>query len=575
MITVNRDYGALQYSSPPNNTFNITPHRQVFLATHEGENSLPFMNRSFISFSYGKKGNKRVNIEDFDLIATTVSDSLNRNGYAQFNDITSSYDNLDGQQYWNTHYTTNSMEMTLATDGMNQQKLDEFLLWFRAGEVKELILAEHPNRAILARVSDPPKLDLLPFEEKVKVTVSGYDYETSTTLYKGHITLNFIMDDPYWYAITNIIGIKDGDHYIDYWQDVNGDTVSVFASKDALKILYEDGIPLGSMIDDNMLLGNGAYANVDDNISSCVWDTTYTGTPIENTESLPGGGACVMNNNLSITTYKGIIAGAIIGDDGTGIESLSAGSNGYFFYSGTAPAPTIISFTLTPTIDSNGYINVPANSYSKHSTRIDGVTESRAYDVLTIESREKYNLYLTTPNVYTSFNAAINVINTYITNNSTKSWEDLRTAIRENVRHLRVREWAIAKINYAASSNENSMTNTDTRNGLRASMADFLKSNGSIRPASFEFNSETGAAKATFQYQVLNNSGGSTLTTVEENVGDMLRSNYLIIRERNYPTNNGKFVARTDSHPEYSHRIYHNLRVPLQNLQILYKNRYL
>jgi len=31
--------------------------------------------------------------------------------------------------------------------------LDEFLYWFHAGEARELVLAEHPNRAILARVS--------------------------------------------------------------------------------------------------------------------------------------------------------------------------------------------------------------------------------------------------------------------------------------------------------------------------------------------------------------------------------------------------------------------------------------
>jgi len=38
-----------------------------------------------------------------------------------------------------------------------------------------------------------------------------------------------------------------------------------------MKILYEDGIPLGSMIENNMLLGNKAYANVENQIESLVW----------------------------------------------------------------------------------------------------------------------------------------------------------------------------------------------------------------------------------------------------------------------------------------------------------------
>jgi len=49
------------------------------------------MNRSFISFTFGGK-----KIEDFDLIATTVNNSLNREGFASFNDATTTYDVLNG-----------------------------------------------------------------------------------------------------------------------------------------------------------------------------------------------------------------------------------------------------------------------------------------------------------------------------------------------------------------------------------------------------------------------------------------------------------------------------------------------
>ena len=66
-------------------------YSQVYLATHKGEDRLPFMYRSFISFTYGGKF-----IEDFNLIATITGNKLNKNGYSSFEDTVSTYDNLDG-----------------------------------------------------------------------------------------------------------------------------------------------------------------------------------------------------------------------------------------------------------------------------------------------------------------------------------------------------------------------------------------------------------------------------------------------------------------------------------------------
>jgi len=125
--------------------------------------------------------------------------------------LTSTYDTIPGQFYWGTYFHTNSLNFTLVSDGITQRELDDFKKWFRAGSIRELILAEHPNRAILARIANPPRLNLLPFEEKVKVpflvggNVDGEEaseitYETSTTLYRGEIELEFVMDEPFWYA---------------------------------------------------------------------------------------------------------------------------------------------------------------------------------------------------------------------------------------------------------------------------------------------------------------------------------------------------------------------------------------
>jgi hypothetical protein len=50
---------------------NNPTYTQVYSATHKGEKSLSFMERSFISFTYGGK-----KIEDFGLIAVTDGERI-------------------------------------------------------------------------------------------------------------------------------------------------------------------------------------------------------------------------------------------------------------------------------------------------------------------------------------------------------------------------------------------------------------------------------------------------------------------------------------------------------------------
>lgn len=571
-----RDYGTIGGIGQTDVPVDITRYGQVYQATHVGNQRSDYMWRSFISFTYGGK-----HIEDFNLIAYTNGDRLNRSGSAAFNDITTTYDNLTGQQYWNTHYQANTLEVNLETDGIDQRMLDDFLHWFRAGEAKELILAEHPNRAILARVAEPPQLSLLPFESQVAVQISGYSYDTHTTLYKGEIVLKFVMDDPFWYAKDNLLGIKREANgrvtYIDQWEDANGNNISIFMSKDALKILYEDGIPLGSMIQNNMLLGNGSFANVEDNVISRIWSMSEEE---ENWET-EGVGARIEaeTQEAAVIPYtKGVIAGAIIDADGNGISSLSKSTPydspfdanyGHFFYSGTAPAPTIISFTLTPHIGSDGYIDSPYNS--KTTTK---------YNTITIESQTKQELRFTTPNILTSYNKVIEVFKAYV--NSNYTWEDIREHIRDEVRHKAIREWATVVINNQAHAHA-SGPSIDYLSTMMTNMQYVLKdTTGTMQPMTFTFNSETGEAIGQFKYRTFEIASIAptwatygNLTEVEEDVGDMLRSNYIIIRDRNYPTSSGAIVKWTSDNKQYSHCIYHDVDYPLSNLSIIYKNMYL
>lgn len=211
---------------------------QVYNATHDGEgNSLSVLGRHFISFSYGGK-----NIEDFDLIACTNGDRINKEIYAPFQDTTSKQSELDGQMYWLTSHDAGGMSFFLATDGMDVEKFEAFKAWFKPGVERELILAEYPNRVILARVSTAPTMNMLPFEKDVEVKVGSAVYSTKTTEYRGDITLDFVMDDPFWYSIESCF---DG-----------------ALTKEQAKVVFEDKIPATAMFDTkSYFVGGGKIVN--------------------------------------------------------------------------------------------------------------------------------------------------------------------------------------------------------------------------------------------------------------------------------------------------------------------------
>ena len=645
MATIYRDYGAMEGQSFPSNSFNTPKRRQVYQATHEGEVRLPFMKRSFISFTYGGRY-----IEDFNLIATISGDRMERDGYATFNDLTTEYDNLDGYYYWNTHFKTNVLTFDLATDGINQRELEEFLHWFQPGKSRELILAEHPNRAQYARVSQPPKLSLLPFEEHTTMMVSYVEREITTTLYKGEITLELTLDEPFWYAKDNVLGkitdvpLDEGGtqrRYIDKWTDFTGKEVDIFASQDALKILQEDNIPLGSMIDSDMLLGNKAYANVSNDTNSLIWSPAANDADIQYVDWEPQGeGARIAgiltenqfamqssvigvemytldaNNELQPdyhylateeniklyfdvatrmnpttgekfiehlpTTYHGRIAGPIVDVEGQGISSLRPHENGYFYYAGTAPSPTVITFTFQILLDADWYINSPSN---KIDNMVKALYDETPYNQFIVESKEQQILKFTTPNFLTSFNRVIRIID--LKYNQENDWEAIYKDIRDKVRHPAVRAWAIRVIDaYKQAGNRPSMDD------LKESMSYLLKDKSidhKLYPVTVSFNSKTGEAIGTFTYRKPTDSVpnineianyGTIMTNQKEDVGDMLQSNYIVIRERNYPTINGQVVSWRDDPNDpmahsYSHRISHDMPLPLTNIQIEYQTLYL
>ena len=570
-------------------------YTQVFQATHNGEGLyLPHMNRSFISFSFGEK-----NIEDFNLIATINGDRLQRKGYSEFEDLTSNYTVMDGHFYWGTHYTNHELDFELATDAMTQNELDSFLKWFSAGKVRELILSEHPNRAVQARVKATPDLHLLPFEEKTIKKIAGQTYHTSTTLYKGEISLSFVMEEPYWYSKINIFGYwKDGVYY-DYWIDANGnDERNIFDDPDAIKIALEDNIPIASMIQNSMLLGDNTFADAEANGAVTApgdnyvcykkvnneWVEVQDTNTIQETDELKWEPIPTDPDDLSLwphcliaflnnqNIWEGALISGTIMNTSTGIETFAANDNQYFYYAGNAPSKPIIKFTLTPTI-SNGYINNPKNSYTDSST---------PYNTFSFESLNKKELHFTTPSVYTGYNQVIKIFKDMAT---TAAWVDIRKLIRDYVNHPAPRAWANKVID---SFEGNTVGSNSNKNNAITRMKYFLQKKNSedLLDATFSIDSKTGRAIGTIGYRIPTNitpasnawANYGTINNQEEDVGDMIRSNYLLIEDQNQPTDDGHIVAWANTSETtrlHSHIIKHDVVNGLKNVFVKYQNIYL
>lgn len=546
---------------------------QVYKATHNGDKRLPYMNRSFISFSYGGRW-----IEDFNLIAITNGDRLSHPLYSEFTDIVKDPEVYDGQHYWSTHFKANTWSLTLSTDGITENKLEEFKQWFAPGNIRELVLAEHPNRGILARVSRVPTYEMIPFEEKEQeVVIAEETYKTSTTIYRGNISLDFVMDNPFWYALTNLLARGEESAFDNYkWYDVNGNLIAVVNDKDALKIILEDHIPTRAMLD---------YPAGDAGRISILFgyeEALYTDTSRNVTGPLIG----------FATIDAGRVAYVLNYESG-GIDLKKVADNeqnyGYFFYGGLAPEKPILSFELIPDItnhDSNpnnrdNYISIPRNSYVK-------IDDPIKYNYIAIESTTKQEFKFTAPGVYMEYNHALKLL--YNIEENTP-WEDIRTMIREEIKHYAVRAFVNSVIDSIITENDNGLLTDNKRATIISQMPKFIanevtqESNDNEQEttvwefpeAKFVFDSATGLAKGFIPYRL--NINEEDFTTYEESVGDMVLSDYLIIKDRNNFSEDGYVKPWSSENPDYSHRIYTNVKnldnsARLRRLSLVYKYRY-
>lgn len=474
---------------------------QVYKATHEGTARLSLRNRSFISFSFGGRA-----IEDFNLLVTT-QDRLQRAAYGEFEDITSEYDVLDGQFYWGTYMKKNTIEFNLTTDAITEQELNEFKHWFKPGVIRKLILAENPNRAIWARVSTSPAFSLVPMEKVVTKKINGMDYSTSTTSYRGDVGISFIMDDPYWFSVNSILKTyytNPEDKFGSMTDEYIEGAIESLTDKDIIKSIIEDGTPCSSMI---------------------------------------------KNKNI------------IFGDKSVETK-LSDKSPAYLYYCGTANGRPLVKITLTPGFKQD-FLTWPQNSYSHFVLSGD---EINSYNILKIGDRE---FRFSAPALFLGYNQGIEIIKNMIIGESV---EDARRALRDNVYEYHSRNWCLFCLETMIQNQWGVNSAGAFTNGFRdyfvQCMRFFLTMKGEesqILPVTLSIDSKTGKATGRFEFRVPNleiNLPTSmddfipqSAIVLEENIEDMIKSDYPLIETRNFPNENGEITENectviTTDYPE-------------------------
>ena len=558
---------------------------QVFEATHDGEgNRLPLMERSFISFTYGGK-----NIEDYGFISIIEGGSISRNLYGSFNDITSNYEVMDGQIHWGTYFENNTLSLRMATDALTERRLMELKILFRPGEAKELILAENPNRGIMARVQDTPQYELLPFEDSVEVKVGSQTYKTKTTLYKGFITVNFVMDDPFWYSINNI--------YTD-------DTLT----NDQLKVIAEDGIPHKSMLASELqcVMGDGVYQKTTGKVTNSAPLNPNEVMPLYYAGNAPAQTIMkfslqpILDSDLTFNTVQ-VRNTAIAGDGETEADILACDTAiaGGTVSGEDVPANQVVDTSgmssalrakyeklyraaassqgSTTAVSSSFYIQYPNNEIYLEQAGSNG-------------DRHKYNYIqignsvfkFTTPSIWTGYNQAIQIFSQF---KAGDSLIEVRAALRDGIKEYYSRAWAIGVLNYMAKCGfanttsktlQNEPTNgTDLHYAFNQMMMYFITptpsgSSSDINPwtAYVEFNSKTGEAIGTFKarkikqnvsysgnpdtipsigqndntvsytpFAELISAQNNVVMEIKENIGDMVYDKYLILQDKNTITN--------------------------------------
>lgn len=158
----------------------------------------------FIGFSFNGKHSS-----DFNIVRVSEGSRFKEDLIPAFQDKTVAVPGGDGSYLFGTNYTQRTRTISFAYDNLTEEKLVALRRWLAAGEIGELILDEWPYKAWDVKVSAPPSLNFVPFdngpEGKTASLIHNHnlgeerDFTETTTSrhYKGEGTISFIAYQPF------------------------------------------------------------------------------------------------------------------------------------------------------------------------------------------------------------------------------------------------------------------------------------------------------------------------------------------------------------------------------------------
>ena len=335
-------------------------------------------------------------------------------------------------------------------------------------------------------------------------------------------------------------------------------------------MILEDGIPIADTwlknndttkkwygtllddIDDSIFIGDRSYA-IKKNNSSSYTGTGPTGSFVaqitDNAGDTNSYGAWVDYGHVAFPLIKDVEkkSGVIlkyykdVSSDGVAYE---AGPQ-YCYYGGNAPSYPIIHFKIRPRVYTgsksaadNGYqIVLPWNTYGNG-------TNAKGNSIFFQGTKTK-RLFFSLPSIWNGYCQAIKILK----ENDFTNKVELRQLLRESVKHYAPREYAINLLDTNKSKSEVIEAMLEF---LSINDNDILTSTNSVSGSAAEItiDCKTGIAKGIFFYR------GGPSTGIEEDVSDMIKSNYICLDEKSQLDENGYIKTRTSQHPEYGYRIY-------------------
>ena len=181
----------------------------------------------FIGFSFNERHSS-----EFNIVRTSDGSRFKYNLTPDLQNKTVAVPGGDGSYLFGTTYTQRPHNISFAYDNLTEEKLIELNNWLRADQVGELIFDEWPHKAWDVKISAPPTISFIPFEEggqriyKGEGTISFIAYQSFAHNPKGKKWLGDY--DQELQSFLAISGVKAQGSYDAIQTNDNGSTVIVF-----------------------------------------------------------------------------------------------------------------------------------------------------------------------------------------------------------------------------------------------------------------------------------------------------------------------------------------------------------